>query len=477
MKDEIILFQPEEPQKHPVFLPYSLLPIAGTLDNAGYRVRIVDARFEDYTKVDLNNVIFCGITSFTGHQLKYALEVAKWIRSASPDTPIVWGGIHASLLPEQTCKHPLVDIVVVGEGEETVVELAEAIANDKPLDSIRGIVYKVNGMIKENEARPWTDMDNAPLPPYHLLKKEHYRLEAIALNTSRGCPFQCTFCFNRNWNKLSYRYQSPEKAVEQIEWAKKHFPDVNHFKFSDDNFFVKFDRVKDVCRGVIEKDLNITWAAMCRADYVAKFDDEMFQLLKASGCNGFGIGGESGSIRILRKIKKGITPEILLKAVKRAGEYDIPPEVSFMMGFPGETLEEVYQTLDFVDKMREVNPAARTNAIMIFTPYPGTEAFDEAVEHGLEVPDSIEGWASRCFGEPEYHPWLTDELRERLNIIQGIGYYLFSAYAPFTLSLRPLIRRVMKAIMKTSAKIRWRYRLFDHALEWKLYARFMVGKR
>ncbi|MDI6642005.1 MAG: radical SAM protein, partial [Elusimicrobiota bacterium] len=419
MKNEIILFQPEEPNSRPNYLPYSLLPVAGILEQAGYNVRIVDTRFEEYKKIQIDGAVFCGITSFTGHQIKYALEVASWIKDKNANIPIVWGGIHASLLPIQTCSHPLVDMVVKGEGEETVVELAEAIEKNKLLENIRGIVYKENGKIKENEMRPWFDMNKEPLPPFHLLKTEQYKLDVVSLNTSRGCPFQCTFCFNRNWNKASYRYQQAELVVDQMEWAKKWFPNVDFIGFNYDNFFVKRDRVKEVCREIINRGLKIKWSAMCRADYICQFDPEMFQLLKSSGFERFGIGGESGSVRILRKIKKGTTPETLLRAIEKCKENDIQPIVSFMMGFPSENLEEVYSTLDIVDEMRRIYDKAITNGIFIFTPYPGTEAFDEAVEYGFKVPTSLDGWAEKFFSDPKQNPWYGEEYDELLSTIQG----------------------------------------------------------
>jgi radical SAM superfamily enzyme YgiQ (UPF0313 family) len=477
MKNEIILFQPEEPQKNPTFLPYSLLPIAGALENAGYKVRIVDIRFEDYTKVDLGNALFCGITSFTGHQLKYALDVAKWIKASEPDMTVVWGGIHSSLLPKQTCEHPLVDIVVIGEGEETAVELAHALANGEPYDNIGGIVYKKNGQTIENETRPWIDMDESPLPPFHLLKRDRYNLDIVSLNTSRGCPFQCTFCFNRNWNKASYRYQSAEKVVDQMEWAKKMFPDIEFIGFNDDNFFVKFDRVKDVCREIKRRGLNLNWSAMCRADYINKFDDEMFQLLKDTGFKRFGIGGESGSIRMVRRMKKGMKPETLIEAVKRCREHDIQPVVSFMMGYPDETVEEINQTLELVDTMKAANPDAITNGIFIFTPYPGTEAFDIAVEAGYEVPGSLENWTSQCAAEVLDYPWINNNLKDYINTVQGISLFYDTVYAPFSLYPKRLFRRIVKMMLKTSAKIRWKYKLFKYSPEWKFYARYMEGKR
>ncbi|MEK6977537.1 MAG: radical SAM protein [Candidatus Hydrothermarchaeota archaeon] len=469
MKKEILLFQPEVPVKNPNYLPYSLLPVAGVLEEEGYKVGIVDTRFEDYRKLNLDDVIFCGITSLTGLQIHYGLKISQWIRSANPSTKIVWGGIHSSLLPLQTCAHPMVDVVVKGEGEETIRELAHALEDGKSLEGVRGAIYKEDGHVKDNPDRPWVDMNQYPLPPYHLLKRDQYFLDTININTSRGCPYQCTFCFNRSWNKKSYRYQDPQKVVEQIKYAKEWFPQAELIGFTDDNFFVKHERVKEICRGLISDGVGVRWTAMCRANYIVNFDEEMFVLLKRSGFKGFGIGGESGSLRVLKHIKKGITPEMIVEAVRRCGEHGLVSNVSFMVGFPTETIEDVHRTLDIIDEMRRANPKAKTNGIFVLTPYPGTEAFDEAVVHGFKPPQTLDGWGLNFFSDPNQNPWYTEEYRELLEVLRGLSWIIFSEYSRFHLSPRYFLMTPLKFLLKASAHIRWRLRYFNHAYEWKAY--------
>ncbi len=466
-KRKVYLFQPGEKTEFAP-LPNSLLPLAATLKKAGYAVDLVDTRIRDYTKLELKDALCCGITSFTGSQLNHALKIAEFIRSRDKKIPIIWGGIHASLLPKQTAEHPLVDIVVKGEGEETLLELAEKLEKKESIEEVKGILFKKNGKVIQNPERPFMDMNKVPFYPFEFLNLKRYAKDTVSLQSSRGCPHNCAFCFNQNYNKFSWRQKKPETVVEEIEAAVKK-TGIKFVAFNDDNFFVDPNRVKEIAKGIIERKLEIEWSGMCRAEYIARWDNEMFSLLKKSGLKNLGIGVESGSQKILDMVNKGTKVEDNLTAIRRCGEAGITPISSFMIGFPDETEEDLRETLEFVDKMTEANPKAKSNGIFVFTPYPGTRLYEEALKRGFREPNSLEEWGKSYFSDTAQSPWLEKGYAKKLETISSIGWLLFDNPAKLRLSAKQMVKYVLKAILLASARARWRLKFFSFPVEWKVY--------
>lgn len=207
-------------------IPLPLLYIAWALRKKAFDVEIFDARLQDINTIEDKNYLFVGITSMTGEMLKSAIEAAKYIRNMNPAIPIVWGGVHVSLLPEQSLKSPYVDIVVRGEGELTVQELAETLLNRENLNSIAGISFKRQGVILTNPDRKFMDLDEIDIElPYDIIDLKQYSNVDFPLHTSRGCPWKCTFCYNLVFNKRKYRSKSVERVLDEIEYVVIAFPD------------------------------------------------------------------------------------------------------------------------------------------------------------------------------------------------------------------------------------------------------------
>ena len=163
-------------------------------------MRILDMRLEDYRHYHLGNPVFVGISCMSGMQIRYALEFARYVKTQNLSCPIVWGGVHPTLLPEQTVSHELVDIVVRGEGELIVKDLANRLSNSQPIDTVAGITYKSEGVIKSNPDGEVIDLDAIPVNlPYDLLQTDKYpsiKSGRFHIQTSRGCPHKCGFCYN-----------------------------------------------------------------------------------------------------------------------------------------------------------------------------------------------------------------------------------------------------------------------------------------
>ncbi|MDI6737837.1 MAG: radical SAM protein [Nanoarchaeota archaeon] len=474
MKKRIILIQPGVSQSFGCkYLPISLMPIAGYLQKKGFNVEIFDARHESYEKLNLNNVLFVGLTVLTGSQIKHALEIAEYIRGKEPKIPLVWGGIHPSLLPEQTAQNALVDVVVKGEGEITAYELAKAFLKQSSLNKIKGIVYKKNNEIIKTPDRPFMNLNDIPPYPYKLLNKSYYEAETIGLQTSRGCPGHCTYCFNMAYNKRFWRCKKAEAVLDEMKIAKT-FWEKNFFAICDDNFFVDQNRVQKVAEGIIERKLNINWSGMCRADYINRWSDDFIKLLKKSGLKNLGIGGESGSKRILEYIQKGVKPEDTLSAVKKCEAHGIRPIVSFMCGFPGETKEDVKKTISLIDACMKSSRLFETNGIFLFTPYPGTPMFEDAVNLGFKEPKSMEEWGDKYFGDQAYIPWYSKKYRKYLQSVSTMGWLLFTKpNCQLEWKLAYFLKFILRALLFIDVRLRWKFKFFVFPIELRAYENYM----
>jgi len=282
-------------------IPYGVLFIASYLIREGFSVKIIDQRVDKNWKESLRkeavNAKLVGISSMTGKQIFYGLEIAKFVRKIS-NTKIVWGGIHPSIMPEQTIKDSLVDVIVVGEGEETIVDILR-----KDLEKVKGIYFKKQGKIIKTEHREFLDMNNIPIQPFHLLRMENYFIpfvgvKAMHIHTSRGCPHRCIFCYNRNFNKMKWRCMNAKKVADIIEDAIEKFG-IKGIVSTEDNFFVHFKRVEEIFRELDKRNIHIRWKANCRIDYLDRMSEEFLSFLEEHGLDTLDIGIESGSDKYL----------------------------------------------------------------------------------------------------------------------------------------------------------------------------------
>jgi radical SAM superfamily enzyme YgiQ (UPF0313 family) len=395
-------------------LPLGVLSVAGPVDGAGYRVQIidqqVDASWEQTLKRALATRPLCvGVSAMTGDQIRYGLAAAALVRSAS-SVPIVWGGVHPSLLPEQTAADALVDIVVFGEGEETFLEVVRRLEVGRTVEGVAGTCFKVNGTVLANPGRPFLDLDRLAPLPYHLLDVERYITaddvseRTLELPTSRGCPHRCGFCYNLRFARRCWRTMSVPVILERLTDVVQRFR-LRGVNFREDNFFTDRRRVEAVCSGILERGLAIGWHADCRCDYFARYPDGFLRLLRESGLRALTFGAESGSQRTLDAIAKDISVADILAAARRATRLGLVANFHFMTGFPDETEGDLFQTYRLIRTLLRGDPRRRIYGPSLYTPYPGTPLYDRCLELGFRPPGDLAGWA-------EYHwqrlnlPWL-----------------------------------------------------------------------
>jgi radical SAM superfamily enzyme YgiQ (UPF0313 family) len=459
-KNIIILFNP-----YRKVLSGALLAISGSLKQSGYHVVILNDLkiLKKFLKKCGNDVLFAGITCLTGQSIKIVLSASEIIKKFDPTIPVVLGGYHPSLMPEQTLSDRRVDIVVIGHGERTVVELADALKDKRPISNIRGLAYKNDGKIKINEPREFEDINNFPPLDYDSVNVKNYLEDGlIPYFSSRGCPHRCAFCtVQRVYGQKWYGY-TPERVVNEISHL------LNKYKpkgiiFSDDNVFVDRDRVERICDLIIERGLKFKWVInSCRVNYFVNFSDEFLKKLKSAGCYSIGFGAESGSQKVLDYIKKDITVEQIIETVKKCKEYEIKCVLTFMIGLPNETKEDVLKTLDLIDELQKINPDV-ISAIYTYVPYPGTNLYEECVKLGLKPKESFEKWGDYNWGISQKSMWGKKEDTSYLDVIVHIASFVFRNPNDFKFPINYIYR-----ILRYFAILRWRKRAFKYAYEWKL---------
>jgi len=423
---EVILCYPKtgfDLKNMTISLPLSLLSVASTLID-DFNVKIIDQRIEknwrNKIRKELKKRPLCvGISTMTGSQISYALEIARFIKDYDNDLKIVWGGIHPTLLPLQTIQNKFVDVVVVRDGEITFKQIASAISKNKDFKQVGGIVYKEKKqIIRTNLANP-TDLNSLPELPYHLLDIKNYihdktmvgegSRRSLSLESSRGCLHQCTFCCVPKINRHNWRFLSAEKTVKRVDVLVSQFG-LDSIIFHDENFFGDKRRAIKIARYI---DNRYKWSVQARMDDVNLIDLKEFA---NCGLDLMQIGIESGCDRILNLIKKGICFKEIIKANKKLSNVDIEARYNFVIGFPTETKQEINLSLDLALKLLKENPNARIAGFYAYVPYPGTELFKLSVKNGFIPPKSLEEWAVFT-RQHENTPWIEDYKDTLRNII------------------------------------------------------------
>jgi radical SAM superfamily enzyme YgiQ (UPF0313 family) len=329
---------------------------------------------------------------------------------------------------------------VHGEGEETITELVEKYKS-KDLSDVKGIAYKKNKRVVVNPPRPLIkNLDSIPFPAHHLLKMDRYShplmrgRKIMSVLTSRGCPYNCTFC-TKNIFGSTFRARSAENVLEEIELLVKNYG-VNEINIIDDNFNVDRKRTMEICKGIIDRGLKIKWSTPngIRADTV---DRELIQIMKRSGCYSLSFGIESGSPRIVQSINKNIKLGVIREVFKICRDEGIETVAFFIIGLPGETAEDIQMTIDFA---KEIQPDVADFHMLI--PLPGTPIYDYLKQNNLLLETD---WSKYSFHiEPVFR---TNELSK-----QEIAEWYHRAYKEFYTDPKYIINRISK--MTTMSGIR-----------------------
>lgn len=465
-------------------IPEGLLGIASIPAKEGYKVTVIDQRIEPEWQEKLNkalkqNPVVVGTTAMTGPQIKFSLEISKNVKDFNKDIPVMWGGMHPTMQPQQTIGTPNVDIITIGEGELTFAELVRTLEAEGDLHKVKGIWFKENGKIVVNETRETLkNLDELPDLPYHLIDMEKYYAadfrgrRSIILTTSRGCPFRCTFCIDPAVHNSIWRCYSAERVIEKMRFIIDTYG-IKDFFFQDDNFGTDPDRVKNILRGIIREFDDVAWGTLgIRADAICRMDEEYQDLLVKSGCKNIDVGIESGSPRMIKLMKKDEHVEDFLKANRILAKLDIVSKYTFILGYPTETEEDIQMSKNLAMQLMAENKNAYT-LFFTFCPYLGTEAWDLSVQNGFKPPQSLDEWTNFDFdGWAKNSPaWLD---KKRLKIIDNINFtsYFMNKNVKYKISSKK--GKLLFDLYAPLARLRFKHNFYHFPIERKMREKFLV---
>jgi anaerobic magnesium-protoporphyrin IX monomethyl ester cyclase len=393
--------------------PLGLAYIAAVLIESGHHVHVVDGlgealdQFQEVPGVPgtlqhgLNNeqivasisedVDLIGVSAMFSLEWPFIRTLINMIHERFPSVSIVIGGEHITACAEYVLSDcPAIRYCVLGEGEDTIAELADALALGKDVQEVEGLIYRCNnGIMRTQPRKRIRDVDRLPRPAWHLIPIRSYSDKGVTngvnigrsmpLLASRGCPYECTFCSNPQMWGTTWKARSPENVLDEMKYYIHEY-DAQNFNFYDLTAIVKKDWIVKLANLIIENNLNITWQlpSGTRSEVI---DDEVTCLLYNSGCRYVIYAPESGSKEILKMIKKKVKTERMLASIKSAVQNGLNIKVNILIGFPGEKYSHVAETFKFISQLAITG--VHDLSVSYYSPYPGSEIFTNLQEKGI----------------------------------------------------------------------------------------------
>ena len=427
-RDTIVLYNPAAES---FALPLGILAIASYLQGRGLRFQILDGRLGDdpirAIAAEPERVLLFGCSVLTGAPIQPCLRTSRAVKRLYPHIPVVWGGWHPSILPDQCLRSGACEVVVRNQGEETFAELVGRLLAGADLAGCAGLSYsRPDGTIVSNPDRAFSDVNSFPPMDYTLIDPERYfrfkgrrQLDYVA---SQGCPFRCAFCsdpklFGGRWAGLK-----AERVVSEVVGLARRYQ-LEEVFFNDDLFFTSPKRLEAICDGLIAAGSPLQWLAEARADLLDRVSDALLLKVQASGCRKLTIGAESGSQRSLDAMNKKTLIEQVERCAERLTRHGIMAQYSFIAGFPDETETDRAQTVRLIKRIKRIRGSIDT-PIFYFTPYPGTALTDRLVELGVALPEKLEDWVEFELGQAKM-PWMDPGFVDQVN---AWNYYLARGY-------------------------------------------------
>lgn len=398
--------------------PTGLLYVGTVLKQAGHDVRVFDVNYrEKDTVIDEVKAFDPHVVGFTAMTTSYTVtkQFNEALRQKVPRAFYCWGGVHATALPQDTIRDNTLDFLVYGEGEYTMLEVCERIGEARAgkksrgadLSGVKGTYYVKGGKVLKNPPRPLIkDLDSVPIPDRSLLGDFTWYLSPpgilrgkfywgiTTMYTSRGCPYQCIFCASKAVHGGKIRRRSVENVIEEMRYLRDEFQ-VKGIYFNDDTFATDERWLRQFCEQVKEHCPDMIWGCQTRASIAQ--DISILKVMADGGCVQVDIGAESGSDKILENLKKGITADMIAKSFRNLREVGMETFATFILGNPGETLEDV-------EKTRELAKLAPGGvSFLILVPYPGSPLYDMAKKEGWFLDENVvfdDRWTNKQSDKP-----------------------------------------------------------------------------
>lgn len=484
--NKVLIFNPRSADaKHRI--PNSILQVGASI-NGKYEYVLVDGNLETNPQEKIINYLssgvfkFFGVTVMPGPQLRQAIPITKAVKQLFPEITTIWGGYFASNQYKACLQSGYVDFIIDGPGDNAFPGLLDAITNNETdLSRIRNLIYLKEGVAFKTPKEPLLDQDTLPPLPYHHLN-EYYGLDnylgrtflgnkTLAYHSSFGCPFTCSFCavvpiYNARWKGKS----ASLIAEDVLKLKEEH--QVDSVEFHDNNFFTSRKRVIEFAELI--KDKRLIWWGEGRIDTLNKYSDDDLQKMHEAGCKMIFLGAETGNDEVLKKMDKGGTQsgEEIKTFVRRMGKVGIIPELSFVLGLPGDSEEEVMkqilEDIGFIKEIKRINPLAEI-IIYLYSPVPteGSELYEEIKKAGFSFPEKLEDWLSPAWEKFDLRknpltPWLTPKM---VDIIQNFETVL-NGYYPTATDFR--IRGFKKTVLRSVSWFRYKTGFYKWPYEIKL---------
>ncbi|HEX4227630.1 MAG TPA: radical SAM protein [Bryobacteraceae bacterium] len=480
----IILLHPRSTKPKNRRFPLAVLSLAAVL-NGKEDYAIVDGNADAQPQLTLDrlgqrgDITLLAVSVMPGPQMVAAIPLCREFRLKYPSIPIVWGGYFASLYTDAALNARYVDFVVRGQGEETFLELIDALRTTRKYAGIKGLSYKDDfGLHVHNAERPlrspndfpWLPYDDLPNAPNYILPTFLGR-RTVVHQASIGCPFRCTFCGVVPIYQGRQRTEDPERTAAVLGHLKRKY-NVDSVQFYDNNFFLNESHSAALAKCL--EPLNLKWWCEGRIDTVLRYSDETFRLLKKAGATMIFFGAESGSDWVLQQMNKKVTTDQTMKLAARIRQFGIVPEFSFVVGNPKDPERDTRETIKFIRRIKRANPDAEI-IVQHYIPTPHPDGMYGEVEANIQFPRTPEEWATeRWYNFTTRHDpnvaWLPQKIKRRIDnfdlVINSRWPTIQDIYLP----------RWGRAMLQCFSS--WRYRLGVYAYPYELkWAQHFVSLR
>jgi radical SAM superfamily enzyme YgiQ (UPF0313 family) len=471
----IVFYNPRATKPRNRRFPLSILALAAVLEGRE-EYAIVDGNLDPspvQTLMNLlarNRVDLLAVTVMPGPQLSPAIRACREARLAFPHVPIVWGGYFPSIYTDAALNADYVDFAVRGQGEETLLELLDALRERRPLEEIRGLSYKdAFDKHHHNPERRMKSPDAFPWYPYHRLpagdyiRPSFFGRRTAAHHASIGCPFNCSFCGVVPAYGTIEKMESPQRTEAILRHLTRAY-DVDSVQFYDMNFFLREDHARELADRMAP--LNLGWWCEARIDIMLRYSDATFEAIRKSGCRMIFFGAESGSDWVLKEMNKKLKSEQTIELARRIRQFGIIPEFSFVIGNPKDPERDTRECLRFIRRVKQLNPASEI-IIYHYTPVPQRERMYGDVEGQIAFPTTPDEWATERWynftvRKDPATPWMKPTTKRRIDNFRLV----VSSRWP-TVQDNRLPKWGRRLLRLLSA---WRYRLSFYSFPYELRA-------
>jgi radical SAM superfamily enzyme YgiQ (UPF0313 family) len=387
---------------------------------AGFRVRVIDGAIdpvEEALEREIGDALCVGFSFLTGPMIRGAVALSRLVRRLQPDIPIVFGGWHSSLLPEETLRSGLADVIVRGQGERTLLELAGHLREGRSPIATAGTSFRAGEHPIQNPERPTESINNFPTPAFSLADFDAYERRTgqrkLPYASSLGCPYACHYCTDQVFYDRRFNAYPASRVVSEVaDLVGRHR--LQSVAFLDSNFPVNVRRAVDIARGFMGTKVRFEWTFQASTDLLCRMSDDEVCLLGESGVTHMGFGTESASERVLEWMnKKHQRIDEMFETARKSEKAGIRVTFNLILGYPGETEADRGETFRVMSEIfrRHSNVSFSPN---IFTPYPGIPIWPQLRAMGVREPRTLEEWADVGLGS-NHLPWLQGEELRRLK--------------------------------------------------------------